>query len=76
MRDIKERFKYNGYLLHFRKLKNQAMEILPDYKFVGKEEPAPKAYDIRLHNHVDGTGAIGNKKNLFYFITVYAKIFN
>lgn len=43
-RDIKERFKYNGYLQHFRKITYQALEVLPDQKQNLGGEALKKAY--------------------------------
>lgn len=31
---------------------------------------------MRLHNHIENSGAIGDKKGLLYFMTKYAEIFD
>jgi hypothetical protein len=35
-----------------------------------------RAIDIKLHNHIDNSGAIGDKKGLLYMMTKYCLIFD
>lgn len=61
MNEIKQRFQLGNNIQYFNRLRQVYVDYLQDNR-ISNTQKELKAVEFKLHNHMENSGAIGDKK--------------